>query len=270
MDAKEKTANRATCEQHAWKPGGCAERNQETGFPEHQSNDSARFGAKRKPDAQLFCPPTHGIGNHTVETDSREHDRENPKRRREHREGALAAHRAIDLFLDRADVEHRHVRIEMMDRSLDGSDQAGRRHRRSDVQHAVGGRVAKDIAATGHVQHVLIEISEPRRRTVLRDTDDVERHGAVADDRCANRVPPGWKVRLHKILVQDDRTERARLIAVLKLAAPHQRYAHRLEIVGRNERDGRAGLLWRSGRVASHDDVPSSVHVERFIVRERS
>src|SRR4051812_31334739 len=124
-----------------------------------------------------------------------------------------------------------------MNGSLDRSPEPGRRRGRSDVE---------DALSAGHVQHVLVEVSQPDRRTVLYYSDDLERHVAVGDNRRANRVAASRKVRPHEVLVDDYGTESTRSITFVEIASFHRRDAHRLEIVRRDERDRRTGLPRRS------------------------
>src|SRR5215204_2937922 len=76
-----------------------------------------------------------------------------------------------------------------MDGSLDRGPQADRRRGRADVEDALSAR---------HLQHVLIEVSQPNRRTVLYDSDDLERHVAVATTGAPIGSRPGGRYVLTK------------------------------------------------------------------------
>ena len=73
--------------------------------PEHEPNDVAGCGAKRRADADLSASPGDGVRGDAVETDRRKQERQPAKHPRQRCDQAILSERLVHLCGERAECE---------------------------------------------------------------------------------------------------------------------------------------------------------------------
>ncbi len=118
--------------QRARNPDSNTGRHQPSGFLQHHADHADSRSAQRHPNADLARPPRHGIRHHSVDSDGRHEESEKTEESGEVRDQASRHQGPFQLFIRRAQREHRYIRRHARDSSPDAQRRSGRIAFRSD------------------------------------------------------------------------------------------------------------------------------------------